>query len=341
MPEDMRRPYILILATAILAAPIPVAAQVTIDPNALNALGPASLPEPPPASPAAAHRSHRYRSRHLARAEHAHHHGAATAVASTAATPKASKSGAGVPGEVALEHPKNLGPSFTSLPPLPQAAPPLPAPPPVVIAVPKVKPPAPKPVETAQASPSPALSLAPKPAAPKPPPPSAATPMPPQLALPAGVPPPPAPPAARLAEATPGPPAASATASPPAAPVAPPDALPKGADLMTLPFSLQDSDLPATEAAMLRDFAQRHGTETRYIVRAYASAPAGDDDPSTPRRVALARAQSVASALLDSGAQPDEVRLLALGNAGGSPPNRVEVIAMPPPSGHTASQSSP
>jgi hypothetical protein len=354
MPEDMRRPYLLILATAILAAPIPVAAQVTIDPNALNALGPASLPEPPPASPtastAAAHRSHRYRSRHLARAEHAHHHGAATAVAGNAPakTPNAAKPAAAIPGAVALEHPKNLGPSFTSLPPLPQAAPPLPAPPPVVIAVPQAKPAAPKPVETAQASPSPAPSVAPKPAAPKPLPPSAATPMPPQLALPAGVPPPPAPPPGRLAEATPGPngagpPAAGppATASPPAAPAAAPDALPKGADLMTLPFSLQESDLPATEAAMLRDFTQRHGTETQYIVRAYASAPAGDDDPSTPRRVALARAQSVASALLDSGAQADEVRLLALGNAGGSPPNRVEVIAMPPPSGHTASQSSP
>jgi hypothetical protein len=309
MPEDMRPPYHLILATAILAAPIPVAAQVTIDPNALNALGPASLPEPPPAaSPTAGHRSHRYRSRHLARAARDHGPGAGTAVAST--------------GAVAVEHPKNLGPSFTSLPPLPQAPPPLPAPPPIVTA-------APKPVETAQAAPSHAPSPPPKPAPP----------MPPQLALPAGVPPPPVPPPARLAETTPGPPAAEPPAAEP--PAAAPDALPKGADLMTLPFSAQDSDLPPSEAAMLRDFAQRHGTETQYIVRAYAAAPPGDDDPSTPRRVALARAQSVASALFESGAQPDTVRLLALGNAGGSPPNRVVVIAMPPPSGHTPSQSSP
>ena len=165
--------------------------------------------------------------------------------------------------------------------------------------------------------------------------------MPPQLALPAAVPPP-----ARLAEATPGPPAAgppvaAGTASPAPAPANAPDALPKGADLLTLPFFVQDSDLPPAETAMLRDFTQRHGADTQYIVRAYASAPPGDDDPSTPRRIALARAQSVASALFDSGAQPDAVRLLALGDAGGSPPNRVEVIAMPPPSGHTASQSSP
>jgi hypothetical protein len=347
MPQDMRRPYHLILATAILASPLPVAAQVTIDPNALNALGRSSLPEPPPAAAPAGHRSHRYRSRHLARSERAHRHGAATAIASNppATTPNAPTSNATAPGAVALEHPKNLGPSFTSLPPLPQVPPPLPAPPPVVTAAaPKVKPAAPKPVETAQAAPSPA----PQPAAPKPvakvaasapPPPTTA--VPPQLALPAAVPPP-----ARLAEATPGPPAAgppvaAGTASPAPAPANAPDALPKGADLLTLPFFVQDSDLPPAETAMLRDFTQRHGADTQYIVRAYASAPPGDDDPSTPRRIALARAQSVASALFDSGAQPDAVRLLALGDAGGSPPNRVEVIAMPPPSGHTASQSSP
>ncbi len=339
----MRRPYHLILATAILAAPMPVAAQVTIDPNALNALGPSPLPEPPPASASAHHRSHRYRSRHLARAEREHRHGAVTAVASNApaASPNAPNSNATAPGAVVLEHPKNLGRSFTSLPPLPQAPPPLPAPPPVVTAAPpKAKPAAAKPVETAQATPKPAT---PKPAAPQPP-----TALPPQLALPAGVPPPPPPPTtppppARLAEATAGPPAAAAPAPAPApAPTAAaPNALPKGADLLTLPFFVQDSDLPAAETAMLRDFTQRHGTGTQYIVRAYASAPPGDDDPSTPRRIALARAQSVASALFDSGAQPDAVRLLALGDAGGSPPNRVEVIAMPPPSGHTASQSSP
>jgi hypothetical protein len=104
---------------------------------------------------------------------------------------------------------------------------------------------------------------------------------------------------------------------------------------------VQESDLPAAESSMLRDFTQRHGPNAQYIVRAFASQPAGDDDPSTPRRIALARAQSVQAALLDSGAEPAMVRLLALGNAGGTPANRVEVIAMPPASGHTAPQSSP
>jgi hypothetical protein len=353
MPEDMRRTCHLLLATAILAAPMPVAAQVTVDPNALNALGgPAILPEPPPAVPGQTHRSYHSRRRHLARAEREHGHAHATAVASNSApTPGAGTPSAAAAGGVVLEHPKNLGPSFTSLPPLPQAPPPLPPPPPVLAtATPKPGPAPAKPVETAQAAPAPkpkpALPPAPAAAATAAAPSPSPAPIPPQLALPAAVPPPPSSPAsapasapARLAEATPGPPAAAPPA--PAPPAAAPDALPKGADLLTLPFLLQESDLPPAETAMLRNFTERYAAGTQYIVRSFASAPPGDDDPSTPRRIALARAQSVASALLDSGAQPDKVRLLALGDAGGSPANRVEVIAMPPSSGHTASPSSP
>jgi hypothetical protein len=104
---------------------------------------------------------------------------------------------------------------------------------------------------------------------------------------------------------------------------------------------VQESDLPPAEVAMLRDFGQRPGADEQYIVRAFASAPAGDDDPSTPRRISLARAQTVSAALLDAGVPPDRVRLLALGTTGGAPADRVEVIAMPPASGHTASQPSP
>ncbi|HEX3984908.1 MAG TPA: hypothetical protein VHX12_14545 [Acidisoma sp.] len=91
---------------------------------------------------------------------------------------------------------------------------------------------------------------------------------------------------------------------------------------------------------MIRDFVVRHGTGILYVVRAFASEPKGDDDPSDPRRIALARARAVQAALLDAGANPLRVRLLALG-AGGTPPERVELIAMPPASGHTGSSSSP
>jgi hypothetical protein len=310
----LAKAILALLALAILAAPLPAAGQVTVDPNALNALGAGALPAPPPpATGGGARRSFRHHLPHLARADRTRRGKSATAVAAKA--PAAA-------GAVALEHPKNLGSSFASLPPLPKAAPPLPPPPPVLaVAAPKVKPAAPKPtLETAQAPP-------------------AVLPVPPQLALPVAAPPPPPAPA-RMAETTPAPPAAASTAPPPA-PAPAPAALPPGADRLTLPFSVLQSDLPSAENAMLRDFAQRYGPDADYVIRAFASAPAGDDDPSTPRRISLARAQSVSSALLQAGAQPGHVRILALGDAGGTPANRVDVIAMPPPSGHTASQSPP
>jgi hypothetical protein len=313
----MRRIYHTLLAALIAAAPMPVAAQVTVDLNALNGLGGASLPAPPPGAPATASHPH-HRLRHLARTGRESHppKAQATAVASTTQAPA---------GPETIEHPTNLGSSFTSLPSLPASAPPLPAPPPTLATPakpptpkpPTPKPPTSKPVETAAAAPKPEPAPKTAPAAPAPP----------QLVLPDGVPPPPPTPT-RLAEATPAPPAA-----------AQPGTLPAGADRLTLPFFVQESDLPPAETAMLRDFAARHGADAHYVIRAYATPPAGDDDPSTPRRIALMRAQSVASALTDSGIQADRVRLLALGNAGGAPADRVEVIAMPPSSGHTSSDT--
>ncbi|MBW4024849.1 MAG: hypothetical protein HIU92_17270, partial [Proteobacteria bacterium] len=211
----------------------------------------------------------------------------------------------------------------TSLPPLPGAAPPLPPPPPTL----------PPPAAVAKAAPAQAA-----------PPPAPATAVPPQLALP-GSPPPP-----RLAETTPAPPAAAppppaakTAAAPAEAPTqaTAPETLPKGADSLTLPFSPQQSDLPGAENAILRNFAQRYGPGAEYIIRAFASAPAGDNDPSTPRRTSLARAQTVAAALAASGVPQKRVRLLALGDTGGKIADRVQVIAMPPASRHTASDSSP
>jgi outer membrane protein OmpA-like peptidoglycan-associated protein len=319
----MRRIYQFLLATAIVAAPLPVAAQVSVDLNALNGLGAANLPAPPPSAPLAVHGYHHRRHR-LARTERISPHASETPVASAPPTPA---------GPETIEHPANLGPSFASLPALPGAAPPVPSPPPpaLISAVhpaspvpaatskPPEKPTPAKPVETASAAP--ALAL-----------PGAVPPQPSALAAPALAPTSPT----RLAEATPPPPAAQ-----PAPARAAPNTLPKGADRLTLPFTVDDSDLAPPENAMLRDFAGRYGGNAQYIIRAFATSPAGDDDPSTPRRIALSRAQSVATALLASGVQPGRVRLLALGNAGGTPADRVEVIAMPPLSGHTNTDSSP
>jgi outer membrane protein OmpA-like peptidoglycan-associated protein len=316
--EHMRRTRNFLLASVIAAAPMPVAAQVSVDLNALNGLGGAKLPAPPPSAPRALQPYH-HRMRHLARATRAAPHPEENAVASAS---QAS------PGPETIEHPANLGPSFTSLPALPVTAPPAPPPPPAlptqaVAANPRTPPAPPKPAPEAK--------------------PAAAPPAAPALALPGAAPPPPAlapMPPTRLAEATLAPPAAQPP-RPAEAPKAAANGLPIGADRLTLPFFVQESDLPPAENAMLRDFAQRYGAKAQYVVRAFASAPAGDDDPSTPRRIALERAQSVAAALLDSGVQPDRVRLLALGNAGGTPADRVEVIAMPPSSGHTNTDSSP
>jgi outer membrane protein OmpA-like peptidoglycan-associated protein len=304
----------VLLVSVIAAAPMPVAAQVTVDLNALNGLGATALPTPPPSAPRTI-QPYRHRRHPLDR----------TARAST--VPKASAIAAAAqasPGPETIEHTANLGSSFTSLPALPATTPPPPPPTPQ-----------PPPANTAKIA-----STVPKP----PPQPAAAVPAAPALALPAAAPPPPPRPApaapTRLAETTPAPPAAQA-AEAPRAPQPAPNALPAGADRLTLPFFVQESDLPAAEDAMLRDFAQRYGAGAHYVIRAFASAPAGDDDPSTPRRIALQRAQSVAAALMESGVQADRVRLLALGDAGGTPADRVEVIAMPPSSGHTNTDSSP
>jgi type IV pilus biogenesis protein CpaD/CtpE len=273
----MRRICHFLLATMIVTAPMPVAAQVSVDLNALNRLGAAHQPMPPGRA-TANHHHHHYRPRHLAHAGRHGHHAGRSALATTQHAPA---------GPDTIEHPANLGPSFTSLPALPGAAPPLP-----MMPMPLAKP-----VQTPPVL-APAKPAAPQPAAPS-----------------------------RLAEATPAPPAAQ--------PAPAPNALPKGADRLTLPFVPQASDLPPAETAMLRGFAQHSDAAALYIIRAFAAPPAGDDDPSTPRRIALARAQSVAAALTDAGVQPDRLRLLALGNAGGVPADRVDIIAMPPSSGHT------
>jgi outer membrane protein OmpA-like peptidoglycan-associated protein len=145
----------------------------------------------------------------------------------------------------------------------------------------------------------------------------------------------------RVATATPPLPAASPPAPGQPAPPSPttPE-LPPGSDKLTLPFFVQDIDLPPAEQAMLRDFAHNRANRSmQYVVSAYAAAAPSDDDPSTPRRLALSRAQAVQAALLEAGVPGGRIRLLALGAAGGSPPDRVEIVASP--SGASASPSPP
>ncbi|MCB8873939.1 hypothetical protein [Acidisoma silvae] len=355
----MRRTRPFLFATLVLAAPLPAAvqaaAQVTVDPNALNKLGSPSLPAPPPAQGASpATPSHRvwHRPRHhTASTGHKTHSAPEGTAAGTTpplpatpppapAKPEAGAKPAVIlpPAATKTENRANLGSSFEAVPVLPGAIPAMPAPPKITVETPAPK--KPKPPKVAPSAASPAAPV------PVPPPPSEA------------------PPPADLSPATPAPVAAApqpaappvTAPKPPVAPAAPAPApiktpassqnsLPPGADLLTLPYTGQDTDASGAVPALIRDFVTRHGTSVLYVVRAYASQPKGDDDPSTPRRLALMRAQGVAAALQDAGVDPIHIRLLALGNSGGNagnaPTERVDLIAMPPATGHSASPSSP
>jgi hypothetical protein len=308
----MRRFFPLFLPVILASAPLGAQAQVTVDLNALDRLG-GGLPVPPESKPH--HLLPRHHRRALAR-------GAPTQ--GTAAPPAAVATGTGTgTGKT----PTN---SVSTLTTIATAPPPLPAPMSAVPSQPKpwVPPPLPGPEPKAAAVP---------PAA-KPAPPEVS---PPELALPGAA---PALPEPRLATATPPLPAASPPApgkpTPATAATSAAAGLPPGSDKLTLPFLVQDTDLPPAEQAALQDFAHNRASRPmQYVVSAYAAAAPGDDDPSTPRRLALSRAQAVQAALLEAGVPGGRIRLLALGAAGGSPPDRVEVVASP--SGAPASPSPP
>lgn len=347
----MRRTRPFLLASLVLAAPVAAAgtasAQVTIDPNALNRLGSPSLPEPPPtksSGPAAT--GHRYKHRHSSAV--GANHGTHPAQAEEKAAGNGSTPGKTVPGAkpgvilppaaARTENKSSLGSSFATVPVLPGAIPPAPTPPKITVDQPATKKPEkPKPESAPPAvTPLPSLPAAVPPPAPAP---AAATP----AAIPAELSPNAAAPAASVSARAAKPPVAPAPAAP--AQIKPNGAddntLPPGADQLTLPFAGQDTDVSDAVPALIRDFVSRHGTTVLYVVRAFASQPKGDDDPSSPRRIALTRAQGVQEALTAAGVDPIHIRLLALGNAGGTPADRVDLIAMPASSGHTAPSSSP
>lgn len=365
----MRRTRPFLIASLVLATPLPAAvqafAQVTVDTNALNKLGGnPSLPEPPPAatttgathSPSAHHTWHKHR--HTgAKTTHAAHpapeNTAKAATPSPATAPESAKTVTGAKPPIVLppagadtENKAGLGASFATVPVLPGAAPAVPAPPKITVETP-----APKKTKKPESAPTPVAPMpptpvpAPVPADLSPAPAKPATPAPATPPLPASAPAAPAP-------VTPAPTAPAPAAKPPVAPAPAPAApakptvaaqspLPPGADVLTLPYTGQDTDASGAVPALIRDFVTRHPSGILYIVRAYATQPKGDDDPSTQRRIALTRAQGVQAALLDAGIAPLNIRLLALGTVASGVPDRVDLIAMPPASGHSSSSSSP
>ncbi len=188
-----------------------------------------------------------------------------------------------------------------------------------------------KPIQLRPATPRP-----PQPRAPEVRPPASRTvakPTPPTLPVPPKVVPPPAVPEAPPAIAALPPPVSVPVARPQPAPAIPvtADAPGEAARVqggVRATFGADRSDLnPATEDA-LRTFARRvKGHETAAInVLAYAAGSA--NDPSTPRRLSLARALAARAVLMNEGIASTRIYVRALGMAGGDgPPDRVDVTS--------------
>ena len=92
-------------------------------------------------------------------------------------------------------------------------------------------------------------------------------------------------------------------------------------------FGADRTDLnPATESA-LREFA-RSVKEGEAAVNVNAFAAGGPEDPSTPRRLSLARALAARAVLISEGIPSARIYVRALGAAGGDgPADRVDVTA--------------
>ncbi|HET6607739.1 MAG TPA: OmpA family protein [Rhodopila sp.] len=117
------------------------------------------------------------------------------------------------------------------------------------------------------------------------------------------------------AGAPPPPPPVSATAGTAAAPTS------AG---LRLTFTTGQSDLSPDSAASIKQFAAATGGTATFNVQAYA--PGDKDDPSSARRLSLARAMAVRTALVADGVPSARIFVRALGAQYGSgPPDRVDI----------------
>jgi outer membrane protein OmpA-like peptidoglycan-associated protein len=109
-------------------------------------------------------------------------------------------------------------------------------------------------------------------------------------------------------------------ATPPVAPSTPSVAS------IRIPFGTDQTDLGSDGSAAIKgliDTANTNGT-TSYSVVAYAAGT--PDDPSTARRLSLARALAARSALIGGGVPSSRITVRALGSqAGNGPPDRVDI----------------
>jgi outer membrane protein OmpA-like peptidoglycan-associated protein len=149
----------------------------------------------------------------------------------------------------------------------------------------------------------------------------------------------PAPPAATLPEAAP-PVIALAPVPPPPAVQAPPPPPPPISDTATsaataagtglrVTFGTGETDLSPASATAIQNLVQTgpQGDGISFNVVAYAAGT--PEDPSTARRLSLARALAVRSALIADGVSSTRIYVRALGaQAGDAPPDRVDLSVL-------------
>lgn len=209
---------------------------------------------------------------------------------------------------------------------------------------PPKRPPAAKPQAKPRAVAPKAATQAPPAAPPPAPPPSTATAKAPAAAQPPLPVPPPlpvAPPPSAVLAPIPPPPAAAPGKPPPPAPM-PVSASATGAAVpmaggLSITFGPGQGELSQTSDQTLQSFVRSlpRSEAISYNVVAYAAGT--PEDPSTARRVSLARALSVRGVLMGAGVPSSRIYVRALGATGGNgPADRVDVTALginvPPPS---------
>ncbi len=134
---------------------------------------------------------------------------------------------------------------------------------------------------------------------------------------------------------------------PPPVPVVPdaPDtvgAIPGG---MRVTFGADRSDLNPATVSALRDLARTVKADPAATLDVNAWSAGTPDDPSTPRRLSLARALAVRAVLISEGIASPRIYVRALGTDGGDTPDRAEitrtVVAATLPAAPAAGQPAP
>ena len=148
--------------------------------------------------------------------------------------------------------------------------------------------------------------------------------------LPTGPLPPATPPAAPLGTTPLAAPIASAQTASSQPPQPAPDPPKQAAANLRIPFAVDQTDLNKEGAAALEGLlhAAYEGGPPAFTIVAYAAGT--PEDPSSARRISLARAMAARNALMNEGVPSRRITVRALGSqAAGGPPDRVDISAIP------------